>query len=67
MKLDPEKFAPNEEKSNHAVVAMAYSECPIKTPVFACCFYIATGFGGAPTGLCEHLDFKAGECIYDGG
>lgn len=62
MKLDKEKFKENEAKSNHAVVAMEYADCPIQK----ICFGIATGFGGAPTGLCEHLDFKEGECTYKG-
>ncbi|MFZ4857938.1 MAG: hypothetical protein ACOYL3_16230 [Desulfuromonadaceae bacterium] len=67
MKLEHEKFSENEAKSNHAVVAMYYSECPLSNSALACCcFYIATGFGGAPTGLCVYLDFKEGECTYKG-
>jgi hypothetical protein len=64
MKLDKEKFKENEAKSNHAVVAMEYADCPIKESKFGCCFYIATGFGGAPTGLCEYVDLEVGECNY---
>lgn len=65
MKLDKAKFKENEAKSNHAVVAMSYADCPIKEPVFKCCFFIATGFGGAPTGLCEYLNSEEGECTYE--
>jgi hypothetical protein len=61
MKLDKDKFKENEAKSNHAVVAMEYADCPLKKT----CFGIATGFGGAPTGMCEHLDFQEGECKYE--
>lgn len=61
MKLDKDKFKENEAKSNHAAVAMQYVDCPLKKEM---CLAIATGFGGAPVGLCEHLDFKEGECNY---
>ena len=61
MKLDQEKFTENEAKSNHAAVGMEYADCPIQK----ICFAIATGFGGAAVGMCEHLDFKEGECKYE--
>ena len=64
MKLDPEKFVPDEEFSNHAVQGFSTPECPIKKG----CFAIATGFGGAFIKLCDYFKYndKDAECLYEG-
>lgn len=53
MKLDPKKFIPNEDFSNHAVQGFSHPDCPIKKG----CFGIATGFGGAFLPICEHFKY----------
>ncbi len=50
MKLDPKKFIPDEDFSNHAVQGFSHPDCPIKKG----CFGIATGFGGVPVRICEY-------------
>jgi hypothetical protein len=58
----PWRIYETRKRQIHAVVAMEYADCPIQQ----ICFGIATGFGGAPTGLCEHLNAEEGECKYEG-
>lgn len=68
MKLDPKLFARDESKSNHAVAALVYPGCPLGKM----CFGIATGFGGVPVNICEHLKDEStaetpnANCLADG-
>lgn len=65
MKLDPNKFVPDEEFSSHYVQGYSYPDCPIKKG----CFGIATGFGGGFMKMCDYLkyDNETVECLYKGG
>lgn len=51
-----------EEKSNPAVVAIGCNECPL--PEQGTCFYVATGFGGAPYNVCKHMNEEKTGCAY---
>lgn len=53
MKLTEPNMVQDESLSNHAVLALRCSTCPLPAPRM--CFGIATGFGGGVTGKCEHL------------
>jgi hypothetical protein len=61
VKLDHNKFKTDESRSNPAVVALQYPDCPINE----ICIYISTGFA-RPVKQCEHLkaEGEEGECIY---
>lgn len=66
MKLTGANMAQDESLSNHAVVALRCTACPLPEP--RACFGIATGFGGGVTGKCEFLgpDDKDPECTHLG-
>jgi hypothetical protein len=55
MRIDPNKFAIDESRSNPMVVAMKYEDCPINQ----ICFFAVIGFGTI-TDKCEHFK-EAGE------
>lgn len=51
MKLTEANLIQDEALSNHAVVAIRCTACPLSEPRM--CFGIATGFGGGIIGKCE--------------
>jgi hypothetical protein len=61
VKLDPDKFKADESRSNPAVMAFQYPDCPIGE----ICFYVATSVGSIAK-TCEHMQAEGeeGECIY---
>lgn len=57
-KMIPEKMFKDETRSNHAVQAMSYLDCPNDRA----CFGIATGFGGGIVDKCKHFNADEGFC-----
>lgn len=64
MKLDPNKFKVDENRSNPMVVAMQYPDCPINE----ICFFAVVGFGTIAE-QCKHFkpdpEKPEAECLYD--